>query len=108
MIFFLFLNENICCGSNEYPQHLLSFRNTCKNDISIFWMKKAPSVAMALVNYMHPAKPRMHTSDQGFHLMLLLFTKKKLKMLISPHTSWGGGGGISLDQFSQVLKENYS
>ena len=36
-IFFLFLNENICCGysleapqrgaSNEYPQHIFSLRN---------------------------------------------------------------------------------
>ena len=67
MIFFLFLNENICCGysleapwrgasnaylqhmfslrntrgaSNEYPQHMFSLRN--KKDIGIFQMKKAP------------------------------------------------------------------
>ena len=29
-IFFLFLNENICCwrgASNEYPQHMFSSRN---------------------------------------------------------------------------------
>ena len=50
IIFFLFLDENICCGysleaprrgaSNEYPQHMFSSRN--KKDISIFPMKKAP------------------------------------------------------------------
>ena len=50
IIFFLFLDENICCGysleapqrgaSNEYPQYMLSLRN--KKDISIFPMKKAP------------------------------------------------------------------
>ena len=50
MIFFLLLDENICCGysleaprrgtSNEYPQHMFSSRN--KTDISIFRMKKAP------------------------------------------------------------------
>ena len=50
MIFFLLLNENICCGyslevphrgtSNEYLQHMFLLRN--KKDISIFWMKKVP------------------------------------------------------------------
>ena len=50
IIFFLFLDEYICCGyslevphrgaSNEYPQHMFSLRN--KNVISIFRMKKAP------------------------------------------------------------------
>ena len=49
MIFFLFLDENICCGysseaprgtSNEYPQHMFSSRN--KKDISIFRMKNMP------------------------------------------------------------------
>ena len=50
MIFFLFLNENICCGysleaprqgaSIEYPQHMFSLRN--KKDIGIFQTKKAP------------------------------------------------------------------
>ena len=50
IIFFLFLLKNICCGyslevpwwgaSNEYPQHMFSWRN--KKDISIFRMKKAP------------------------------------------------------------------
>ena len=50
MIFFLFLNENICCGysleaprrgtSNEYPQHMFSLRN--KKDISTFRKKKVP------------------------------------------------------------------
>ena len=50
IIFFLFLDEYICCGyslevprqgtSNEYPQHMFLLRN--KKDISIFWMKKAP------------------------------------------------------------------
>ena len=50
IIFFLFLEENICCGysleaphwgaSNEYPQQMFSLRN--KNVISIFQMKKAP------------------------------------------------------------------
>ena len=55
IIFFLFRHENICCGysleaprrgaSNEYPQHMFSWRN--KKDISIFRMKKnALSVAM--------------------------------------------------------------
>ena len=49
-MFFLFLHENICCGysleapqrgaSNDYPQHMFSWRN--KKDISIFRMKKAP------------------------------------------------------------------
>ena len=44
IIFFLFLDEYICCGysleaprrgaSNEYPQHMFSLRN--KNVISIF------------------------------------------------------------------------
>ena len=50
IIFFLFLEKNICCGyslegpqqgaSNEYPQHMFSSRN--KKNISIFRMKKAP------------------------------------------------------------------
>ena len=50
IIFFLFLDENICCGyslevprrgaSNEYPQYMFSSRK--KKDISIFWMKKVP------------------------------------------------------------------
>ena len=50
IIFFLFLDENICCeysleapqqgASNEYPQHMFSLRN--KKDISSFWMKKMP------------------------------------------------------------------
>ena len=50
IIFFLFLNEDICCGysleaphwgaSNEYPQHMFLLRN--KKAISIFRMKKAP------------------------------------------------------------------
>ena len=51
----IFLYENICCGysleapqrgaSNEYPQHMFSWRN--KKDISIFQTKKnALSVAM--------------------------------------------------------------
>ena len=54
IIFFLFLNENICCGysleaprrgaSNEYPQHMFLLRN--KKDISIFWMKKAPYLVL--------------------------------------------------------------
>ena len=34
-------------ASNEYPQHMFSWRN--KKDISIFRMKKAPSVAMTIV-----------------------------------------------------------
>ena len=56
IIFFLFLDENICCRyslevprqgtSNEYQQHMFSLRN--KEDISIFQMKKsALSVAMS-------------------------------------------------------------
>ena len=50
ILFFLFLDENICCGysleasqrgaSNESPQHMFLSRN--KKDISIFWMKKVP------------------------------------------------------------------
>ena len=50
IIFFLFLNENVCCGyslevpwqcaSNEYPQHIFLLRN--KKDISSFRMKKVP------------------------------------------------------------------
>ena len=54
IIFFLFLDENICCGyslevpqrgtSNEYPQHMFSSRN--KKDISIFWMEKAPHLLL--------------------------------------------------------------
>ena len=49
IIFFLFLYKYIWCGyslevpprgtSNEYQQHMFSWRN--KKDISIFWMKKA-------------------------------------------------------------------
>ena len=49
IIFFLFLDENICCGysleaprrgaSNEYPEHMFSLKN--KKHISIFQMKKA-------------------------------------------------------------------
>ena len=45
LIFFLFLNENICCGysleaprcgaSNEYPQHMILLRN--KKDILEFF-----------------------------------------------------------------------
>ena len=52
IIFFLFLHKNICCGcslevpqwgaSNEYPQHMFSWRN--KKDITIFRMKKAPNI----------------------------------------------------------------
>ena len=48
IIFFLFLHKNICCGysleapcwgaSNEYPQHMFSWRN--KKHISTFLMKK--------------------------------------------------------------------
>ena len=47
-IFFLFLHENICCGyslevphrgtSNEYPQHMFSWRN--KKNINTFGIKK--------------------------------------------------------------------
>ena len=50
IIFFLFLDENICCGYsleapqrgafNEYPQHMFLSRN--KKDISSFRMKKVP------------------------------------------------------------------
>ena len=56
IIFFLFLHKNICCGyslevprrgaSNEYPQHMFSWRN--KKDISIFWMKKKPVLSLAM------------------------------------------------------------
>ena len=56
IIFFLFLNKNICCGysleaprrgaSNEYPQHMFSWWN--KKDISIFWMKKAPYLLLCV------------------------------------------------------------
>ena len=61
MIFFLFLNENICCGyslevprrgtSNEYPQHMFSLRNT--KDIGIFQMKKAPYLLLSLITSFH-------------------------------------------------------
>ena len=54
IIFFSFLDENICCGysleaprrgaSNEYPQHMFLSRN--KKDISIFQMKKAPCLLL--------------------------------------------------------------
>ena len=55
MIFFLFLHENICFGysleaplrgaSNEYQQHMFSWRN--KKDINIFSDEKSTlSVAM--------------------------------------------------------------
>ena len=50
LIVFLFLHENICCGysleaprqgaSNEYPQHMFSWRN--KKNINTFGLKKAP------------------------------------------------------------------
>ena len=50
IIFFLFLEENICCGysleapwqgtSNEYPQYMFLLRN--KKDISSFQMKNVP------------------------------------------------------------------
>ena len=58
IIFFLFLHEDICCGysleapwqgaSNEYPQHMFSWRN--KKDISIFWMKKVPYLLLCSEN----------------------------------------------------------
>ena len=45
-MFFLILHENICCGysleasprgiSNEYPQHMISWRNKKKNQY--FWV----------------------------------------------------------------------
>ena len=48
-MFFLFLHENICCGyslevprrgtSNEYPQHIFSWRN--KKNTNVFWLEKA-------------------------------------------------------------------
>ena len=48
IILVLFLHENICCGyslevpwqgaSDEYPQHMFSWRN--KKNISTFWLKK--------------------------------------------------------------------
>ena len=57
IIFFLFLDEYICCGyslegpcrgaSNEYAQHKFLLRN--KKDISIFRMKKAPYLLLCLV-----------------------------------------------------------
>ena len=63
MIFFLFLNENICCGysleasrwgaSNEYPQHMFSFRKERYQHFSDE-KKSALSVAMdtALFQFM--------------------------------------------------------
>ena len=61
IIFFLFLDENICCGysleaprwgaSNKYPQHMFSLRN--KKDISIFRMKKVPYLLLwSLFHYL--------------------------------------------------------
>ena len=57
IIFFLFLHKNICCGysleaphwgtSNEYPQHMFSWRN--KKDISIFRKKKS-ALSVAMIN----------------------------------------------------------
>ena len=56
IIFFLFLDENICCWysleaprrgtSNEYPQHMFSLRN--KKDISSFRMKKVPYLLLCI------------------------------------------------------------
>ena len=58
-MFFLFLDENICCGysleaprrgaSNEYPQHM--FLSRIKKDISIFRMKKAPYLLLCLCQH---------------------------------------------------------
>ena len=55
IIFFLFLHENICSGypleapwrgtSNEYPQHIFSWRS--KKDIGIFRMKKVPYLLLS-------------------------------------------------------------
>ena len=64
IIFFLFLDENICCGysleaprrgaSNEYPQHMFLLRN--KKDISIFRLKKAPYLLLCLWNIFYTDK----------------------------------------------------
>ena len=35
-------------ASNEYPQHMFSWRN--KKDISIFWMKKVPYLLMGMAS----------------------------------------------------------
>ena len=58
LIFFLFLDENICCGysleaprrgaSNEYPQHTFSSRN--KQNISAVWLKKVPYLELCVLN----------------------------------------------------------
>ena len=49
VIFFLFLHKNVCCGysleaphqgtSNEYPQHMFSWRN--KKKYQYFWTEKS-------------------------------------------------------------------
>ena len=55
-IFFLFLHENICCGysleapqrgaSNEYPQHMFSWRN--KKKYQHFLVEKAPYLKLSM------------------------------------------------------------
>ena len=73
MIFFFFLNENICCGysleapqrgaSNEYPQHTFLLRNK-KNT---FWLKKcALPRAMVVIACLDSKGP-----DQARHPPLL-------------------------------------
>ena len=62
ILFFLLLDENICCGyslevprrgaSNEYPQHMFLLRN--KKYIGIFRIKKAPYLLLCIYEQKGP------------------------------------------------------
>ena len=80
LIFFLFLNKNICCGySLEAPRHMYSSRNK-KN---ITWIP--PLIcSYAYENSVDPDQTAPE-SDQGLHYLPIHYLKKKLyKAKFSP------------------------
>ena len=102
ILFFLFLHKNIWCGyslevpqrgtSKEYPHHMFSRRNTCKKDISIFRMKKAPYLLLwelvPLQNWLTASKSKgtcrnlMVTVRQSFHTGLYVSLKNILVVFV--------------------------
>ena len=95
LICFLFLRENICCeysleaprrgASNEYPQHMFSWRNKRKyqynsveNEPNI-WSYAYFSIRKTCLYHFDPLKPHFYIVKLGFtgvYIIFLIFDQK--------------------------------
>ena len=114
IIFFLFLNENICYGysldasqrgsSNEYPQHMFLLRN--KKDIITFRMKKVPYLLLCGWDVSNEYPQHMFLSRNKKKNILIKLSKLELHICMVYICSWFVGRMTRSEAEELLLRRN--